>query len=191
MILLIDNYDSFTYNLYQYLSEFHDNVMVIRNDEITVEEIIKLNPLAIIISPGPKKPEEAGVCVNVVKMLSGIIPILGICLGHQCIGEAFGGRVIKAKAIFHGKQSPIYYSYDVIFNGISLPFQGARYHSLVVDRETLPRELSIIAETKDGVIMGIKHREHYVYGLQFHPESIYTKEGMKIITNFLEGIQRL
>lgn len=188
MILLIDNYDSFTYNLYQYLSELDDEVIVIRNDAIAVEEIISMNPSAIIISPGPKTPREAGISVGVVKMLSGIIPILGICLGHQCIGEAFGGKVIKAKTLFHGKQSPIYYNGDPIFKDLPQPFKGARYHSLIVDRETLPKELRIIAETKDGVIMGVKHKEHNVYGLQFHPESIYTKEGMKIISNFLSKL---
>ena len=185
MILIIDNYDSFTYNLYQYIGVFQDDIRVIRNDKITVEEIEEMDPERIILSPGPKSPKDAGICLDVVKEFYDKKPMLGICLGHQCIGEAFGGNVSYAKALFHGKQSRITHEGTGLFQGIPSPIAVARYHSLAVQEEGLPECLLVTARTTDGEIMAMQHRKYPVYGLQFHPESIYTEHGKRIIENFL------
>ncbi len=187
MILLIDNYDSFTYNLYQYIGTFEDDIQVVRNDKITIEEIRKLAPDRIVLSPGPKSPKEAGICMDVVKEFYDKIPMLGICLGHQCIGEALGGTVSYAKTLFHGKQSLITHDGSSIFTGIDTPVKVARYHSLAVQRDTLPDCLKVLAETEDGEIMAMRHLEYPVVGLQFHPESIYTQHGKRMIENFING----
>lgn len=185
MILLIDNYDSFTYNLYQYFGIFNSDIKVVRNDRITLEEIKKLNPERIVLSPGPKNPKEAGVCMDVVREFTGKKPILGICLGHQCIGEALGGTVSYAKALYHGKQSSITHEENGIFAGIPSPVRVARYHSLALQEKDLPECLKVTAKTKDGEIMAVCHKEYPVIGLQFHPESIYTEHGKRMIENFL------
>jgi anthranilate synthase component 2 len=185
MILLIDNYDSFTFNLYQYMGIFTQDIKVVRNDEITIEEIRKMQPERIVLSPGPKSPKEAGICMDVVKEFYDKIPILGICLGHQCIGEALGGTVSYAKELYHGKQSQITHDGTGIFEGIDSPVKVARYHSLAVQRENLPECLEVIAQTEDGEIMAIRHKKYPVVGLQFHPESIYTEHGKRMIENFL------
>ncbi|MFP4697594.1 MAG: anthranilate synthase component II [Eubacteriales bacterium] len=187
MILLIDNYDSFTYNLYQYIGKINPNIVVKRNDKITLEEIEEMKPDKIIISPGPKSPKDAGICVDLIKRFAKTIPILGICLGHQCIAEAFGGTVGYAKKLFHGKQSTIKHGSDGIFKDILNPLPVARYHSLAING-TLPPEIINIAETDDGEIMGIKHKNYPTIGLQFHPESVYTDQGHDLIKNFLEGV---
>ena len=187
MILLIDNYDSFTYNLYQYMGIFHDDIKVIRNDEMSLAEIRELKPEKIVLSPGPKSPKEAGVCMDVVKEFYDKIPILGICLGHQCIGEALGGTVSYAKKLFHGKQSLIHHDGTSVFEGIDTPIKVARYHSLAVQKLDLPDCLRILAETEDEEIMAMRHREYPVVGLQFHPESIYTEHGKRMIENFVNG----
>lgn len=184
MILLIDNYDSFTYNLYQYLGMF-DEVAVVRNDVITIEEIKEMKPHKIVISPGPKSPDEAGRCLEIIKNFYQSIPILGICLGHQCIGKAFGGEIVYAKSLYHGKTSLVEHNGKGIFAGLESPLQVARYHSLAVDESTLSDELEIIGAADDGEIMAIQHKRYPVIGLQFHPESIYTPQGMKLIENFL------
>ena len=188
MILIIDNYDSFTYNLYQYVGEVYEHVKVLRNDEFKIEELKKLPLKGSIISPGPGRPENAGLSIEVIKYFENIVPILGICLGHQAIGCAYGGKVISAPEIKHGKTSIITHNGEGIFKGIKVNLQIMRYHSLIVERDTLPEELEITAETKDGLIMGVKHRNFNVYGLQFHPESIFTEEGKIIIKNFVEVI---
>lgn len=185
MILLIDNYDSFTYNLYQYIGIFDSDLQVVRNDKITIEEIKALNPDRIVLSPGPKNPKEAGICMDVVKEFTGKKPILGICLGHQCIGEALGGTVSYAKELFHGKQSTITHDGTSIFQGINSPIKVARYHSLAVQSENLPECLRVLARTGDGEIMAIRHKDYPVVGLQFHPESIYTEHGKRMIENFV------
>ena len=187
MILLIDNYDSFTYNLYQYIGTFTEDVRVVRNDRITLEEIEKMAPDRIVLSPGPKSPKDAGICIDVVKYFAGKIPILGICLGHQCIGEAFGAKVSYAKELFHGKQSEIEHNGKGIFKGTDSPLKVARYHSLAVYNENLPECLEVTAKTADGEIMAMRHREYEIVGLQFHPESIYTEHGKKLIENFING----
>ena len=186
MILMIDNYDSFTYNLVQYLGELGEMLKVFRNDRISIEKIKKLKPKRIVISPGPGRPKDAGISSKVIREFAGKIPILGVCLGHQCIGEVFGGKVIQAKKIMHGKTSSVYHNNDRIFKGIKNPFVATRYHSLIVDRGTFPKSLEIIAWTKDKEIMGLKHKNLPVWGVQFHPESILTKEGKKILGNFLK-----
>ena len=188
MILLIDNYDSFTYNLYQFIGTFNNDIKVVRNDKITIEEIEDLNPESIVISPGPKSPKEAGICLEVIRHFAGKKPMLGICLGHQCIGEAFGGTVTYAKALFHGKQSEITHTGTGIFAGITSPVKVARYHSLAVQMDDLPECLTVMAQTKDGEIMAMQHKEYPVIGLQFHPESIYTEHGKRMVENFINGI---
>ena len=187
MILLIDNYDSFTYNLYQYFGTFTDEIRVVRNDTVTLEEIRQMHPEKIVLSPGPKSPSEAGICMDVVKEFYREVPILGICLGHQCIGEAFGGTVSYAKSLYHGKQSEISHDGTGIFEGIPSPVKVARYHSLAVQEDDLPECLEVTARTADGEIMAICHKEYPVVGLQFHPESIYTENGKRMIENFING----
>lgn len=186
-VLLLDNYDSFTYNLFQYLSELGAAVEVHRNDEIEVDQIRELAPDKIVISPGPCTPNEAGISLSLVRELGVEIPILGVCLGHQAIGQAFGGRVIRAPEPVHGKQSPILHSHEGVFHGLPSPFAATRYHSLVVERETLPKELEITAETADGLIMGLRHRTLPIEGIQFHPESYTTEHGKQLLKNFLES----
>ena len=185
-ILLIDNYDSFTYNLFHYISKLKCKVDVIRNDKIGSKEIIKKKYNKIVISPGPGNPSQAGNCLKIVKHLYKDLPILGVCLGHQIIGQVFGGKIIRAKKLMHGKMSKIYFKKNRIFKNIKSPFVATRYHSLIVDRKTLPDCLTIIAETKDKTIMGVMHNQYDIYGVQFHPESINTKVGMQIIKNFVK-----
>ncbi len=185
MILVIDNYDSFTYNLVQYLGELGQEPQVWRNDKITLEEIEELAPERIVISPGPCTPNEAGISLDVVNHFSGKLPILGVCLGHQSIGQAFGGLVVRAERLMHGKTSMIEHDGLSIYGGVPSPFEATRYHSLVVERSTLPDCLEISAETREGEIMGLRHKEYPVEGVQFHPESILTSEGKNILSNFL------
>jgi anthranilate synthase component 2 len=186
MILIIDNYDSFSYNLYQYIGEINPNVKVIKNDEMNISEIEKLRPTHLIISPGPGRPSDAGICEEAIKYFKGRMPILGICLGHQAICEVFGAVITYAKSLVHGKASNIYLSKDIpIFNNLLLAITAARYHSLIADRNTISQELEIIAEDDDNQVMAVKHRDYQVYGLQFHPESVLTKNGKTIIENFL------
>jgi anthranilate synthase/aminodeoxychorismate synthase-like glutamine amidotransferase len=184
MILLIDNYDSFTYNLAQFLGQLGEKLEVHRNDQITVDQIAGKKPQRIVISPGPGTPEVAGICVDVIRRFAGVIPILGVCLGHQAIGYAFGGRVIRAPAIMHGKTSRIHHDKKTIFKDLPQDFVATRYHSLIVEKETLPRELEISART-GGIIMGLRHRDLRVEGVQFHPESVLTDVGMQLLSNFL------
>jgi anthranilate synthase/aminodeoxychorismate synthase-like glutamine amidotransferase len=185
MILLLDNYDSFTYNLAQYLGELGCDVEVHRNDKISVEEIARRKPEKIVISPGPCTPQEAGICVELVRRLAGKFPILGVCLGHQAIGVAFGGKIIRAPRLFHGKTSEIHHDRKGVFQKLPDPFTATRYHSLIVERKSLPRELAISAETSDGIIMGFRHRKFPVEGVQFHPESVLTQSGKQLLQNFL------
>jgi para-aminobenzoate synthetase component 2 len=185
MILLIDNYDSFTYNLAQFLGQMGETLEVRRNDRISIDEIGRLAPERIVISPGPGIPRRAGVTIPVVREFAGKIPILGVCLGHQAIGEAFGGRVVRAKQIMHGKTSAIRHDGKTIFRGLPQGFTATRYHSLIVERKSLPRVLEISAETNDGTIMGLRHRKMKVEGVQFHPESVLTEVGMQLLRNFL------
>ena len=185
MILLLDNYDSFTYNLAQYLGQMGQELLIRRNDEITLDEIEACKPERIVISPGPCTPKEAGVSVPLIERFAGKIPILGVCLGHQSIGAAFGGRVIRAPKVMHGKTSQIHHDGETIFYGLPQDFQATRYHSLIVERKTLPRELEISAETSDGIIMGLRHRKLKVEGVQFHPESVLTDAGFRLLENFL------
>lgn len=188
MILMIDNYDSFTYNLYQYVGEIYKDIKVVRNDKLTIQEIKNMDLEGIIISPGPGTPDDAGISVEVIKNFAGIVPILGICLGHQSIAKAFGGEVVGADKIMHGKTSIITHNGEELFCGVKNPLKVMRYHSLIADKEKLPESLKVTAETEDGVIMGIKHVKYKVYGLQFHPESYFTECGRNIIKNFLGGI---
>ena len=185
MILLLDNYDSFTYNLAQYLGELGCQVEVHRNDRISVEEIAKRKPEKIVISPGPCTPQEAGISVELIERLAGEFPILGVCLGHQAIGAAFGGKIVRAPKLFHGKTSQIHHDGKTIFRKLPEPFTATRYHSLIVERKSLPRELEISAETEDGTIMGFRHRKLRVEGVQFHPESVLTGAGFDLLKNFL------
>jgi para-aminobenzoate synthetase component 2 len=185
MIFLIDNYDSFTFNLAQYLGQIGQKIEIRRNDQISLDEIEELNPERIIISPGPCTPKEAGISVPVIQRFAGKVPILGVCLGHQAIGTAFGGRVIRAKKIMHGKTSDIQHDSKTIFRGLPQPFIATRYHSLIVERKSLPRTLEISAETADGTIMGLRHRKLRVEGVQFHPESVLTNAGFQLLKNFL------
>jgi anthranilate synthase component II len=186
MLLMIDNYDSFTYNLVQYFGELGEEVRVIRNDRITLEEIEGLAPERIVISPGPCSPEEAGISVAAIRRFAGKIPILGVCLGHQAIGAAFSGKVIRSAHLMHGKTSPIHHDGRELFRGLPNPFEATRYHSLIVERSTLPECLEMTAWVAEGEIMGLRHRELPVWGVQFHPESILTVGGMDILRNFLE-----
>jgi anthranilate synthase component 2 len=185
MLLMIDNYDSFTYNLVQYLGELGEDVRVFRNDEIALDEVAMLAPRAIVISPGPCTPKEAGISVPLIERFAGDIPILGVCLGHQAIGQAFGGRIVHAKRVMHGKTSPIHHEGQGVFAGLPNPLTATRYHSLVIERESLPASLKITAWTDDGEIMGVRHREKAVEGVQFHPESILTEAGHDLLRNFL------
>ncbi|MEK7846843.1 MAG: aminodeoxychorismate/anthranilate synthase component II [Nitrospinota bacterium] len=186
MLLVIDNYDSFTYNLVQYLGELGEDMKVYRNDKITLREIEALNPQRVVISPGPCTPREAGISVDLIKHFAGRIPILGVCLGHQAIGYAFGGEIIHAKKLMHGKTSIIHHDGKTIYKKLPNPFEATRYHSLVIERESIPDELEISAETDDGEIMGVRHKEYIIEGVQFHPESILTKVGKDLLRNFLE-----
>jgi len=185
MILVIDNYDSFTYNLVQYLGELGEDVIVRRNDEISLMEIEADLPRSILISPGPGYPTDAGISLRLIEHFGGRIPILGVCLGHQAIGQVFGGQVVRAEKVVHGKSSEVFHDSNSIFKGLESPFRAGRYHSLVVERESLPSCLQVSAETSDGVIMGLRHREKKIEGVQFHPESILTQEGRKLLANFL------
>jgi anthranilate synthase/aminodeoxychorismate synthase-like glutamine amidotransferase len=185
MLLVIDNYDSFTYNLVQYLGELGEQVEVRRNDEITIDEIRTLKPSRIVISPGPGTPNDAGVSMNVIESFAGEIPLLGVCLGHQSIGQVFGGRVVRAPQLCHGKSSPVQHDGKTIFAGLAQSFSAGRYHSLIVEDEALPSCLEVSARTSDGIIMGLRHRDMKIEGVQFHPESIMTTEGKKLLANFL------
>ncbi len=187
MLLMIDNYDSFTYNLVQYFAELGVEVVVRRNDEITVDQIAEMNPQYIVVSPGPCTPNEAGVSVTTIQTFAGKIPLLGVCLGHQSIGQAFGGRIIHAKQLMHGKTSKIHHHNNSVFCGLANPFTATRYHSLVIERETLPDCLEITAWTDDHEIMGVRHKTLAVHGVQFHPESILTEQGHELLNNFLKG----
>jgi len=185
MLLMIDNYDSFTYNLVQYFGELGEKIQVFRNDKITVDEIRAMRPDRIVISPGPCTPKEAGVSIPLIQALAGTVPILGVCLGHQSIGAAFGGDVVRAARLMHGKTSMIHHDGRTIFAGLPNPFEATRYHSLIVKKETLPACLEISAETKEGEIMGLRHRDFILEGVQFHPESILTHAGKQLLANFL------
>jgi anthranilate synthase/aminodeoxychorismate synthase-like glutamine amidotransferase len=187
VIVVIDNYDSFTYNLVQYLQELGAEVEVHRNDRITVEGIAARRPESIVLSPGPKTPDQAGITLETVRMFSGKVPILGVCLGHQAIGQAFGGRVVRAPSLMHGKTSRISHDGRTIFRGLENPFEATRYHSLVIAPDSVPAELEVSARTEDGVLMGLRHRRHPTEGVQFHPESVLTHEGKRLLKNFLEG----
>jgi anthranilate synthase/aminodeoxychorismate synthase-like glutamine amidotransferase len=186
MILMIDNYDSFTYNLVQYVAQLGEEVRVFRNDQIAINEIDQMAPDAIFLSPGPCSPKEAGITVEVIRAFHQRVPILGVCLGHQAIGYAFGGRIVRAERIMHGKTSPILNDGKTIFRGLPNPFIAGRYHSLIVEKNSVPDCLMVTAETEEGEIMGIRHRQYPVEGIQFHPESILTPTGKRIIINFLE-----
>jgi anthranilate synthase/aminodeoxychorismate synthase-like glutamine amidotransferase len=185
MVLVIDNYDSFTYNLVQHLGELGQNLRVFRNDKINIAGIKRLKPDRIVISPGPGRPEDAGISCQLIKEFTGKVPILGVCLGHQCLGFAFGAKIIQADRLMHGKTSMIYHNQKGIFKGIPNPFEATRYHSLIVSGRNLPSELEVVAWTKDDEIMGLKHKDYPVWGVQFHPESILTKAGKDILKNFL------
>ncbi len=186
MILMIDNYDSFTYNLVQYLGEMGEELKVIRNDSLTVEGVRKMKPARIVISPGPGSPKDAGISKELIRRLGAKIPILGVCLGHQCIGEVFGGKIVGAKRLMHGKTSQIFHDKKGIFKNLDNPFVATRYHSLLVERKSFPKDLEITAETKEKEIMGLRHRKLPIYGVQFHPESILTTCGKALLANFLE-----
>lgn len=186
MILIIDNYDSFTYNLVQYLGELGAEIHVVRNDEVTLEEIREWKPERIVISPGPGDPDDGGVSNEVIREFGPTIPVLGVCLGHQCIGHVYGGVVTRAPRLMHGKTSPVYHNGSGVFNGVPSPFKATRYHSLIVE-EPLPDCLQVIAFTSEGEVMGLRHKEFPVVGVQFHPESILTEHGKRILANFLDG----
>lgn len=186
MILMIDNYDSFTYNLVQYIGEFGAEVKVVRNDEVTIADIEQLAPEVLVVSPGPCTPNEAGISLEVIAHFAGKIPILGVCLGHQSIGQAFGGKVIRAERLMHGKTSPVFHDNKGVNKNMPNPFQATRYHSLLIEKESLPNCLEITSWTEEGEIMGLRHKEFAVEGVQYHPESIMTEEGKKLIQNFLE-----
>ena len=186
MLVMIDNYDSFTYNLVQYLGELGEVIKVYRNDQVTVDEIEGQKPERIVISPGPCTPNEAGISNEILRRFSGKVPILGVCLGHQCIGHVFGGEVVRASRLMHGKTSMIQHDGKTIFAGLPNPFEATRYHSLIIRRETLPECLEITAETDQGEIMGVRHKQHQIEGVQFHPESILTESGKDLLRNFVE-----
>ncbi len=186
MILVIDNYDSFTYNLVQFLGEMGADLRVVRNDQTTLDDVRAMQPTHIVISPGPGTPDDGGVSLDVIKQMGATTPVLGVCLGHQCIGQAYGGVVLRAPKVMHGKTSMIYHNNDGIFANVPNPFEATRYHSLVVQEATLPEVLTVTARTEDGEIMGLRHREYPVYGVQFHPESILTTYGPRILRNFIE-----
>jgi anthranilate synthase component 2 len=187
MLLMLDNYDSFTYNLVQYLSELGADVQVYRNDAITVEEVARLEPAQIVVSPGPCTPNEAGISVPLIRRFAGEIPILGVCLGHQAIGQAFGGRIVRAQHVMHGKLSPVMHDGKGVFAGLPAPFAVTRYHSLAIERSSVPADLVVTATADDGEIMGVRHRRFAVEGVQFHPEAILTEHGKRLLGNFLEG----
>ena len=188
MLLMIDNYDSFTYNLVQYLGELGQVIKVCRNDQITADEVAALSPERIVVSPGPCSPVEAGVSNEIIRRFAGRVPLLGVCLGHQCIGHVFGGEVVRAPRVMHGKTSMIHHDGKTIYQGLPNPFEATRYHSLIIRRETMPRCLEVTAETDQGEVMGVRHKEHPVEGVQFHPESILTEAGKDLLRNFLEAI---
>lgn len=190
MILMIDNYDSFTYNLVQYVGELGEELQVYRNDKITLEEIERLNPDYLMISPGPCTPNEAGISMEAIRHFAGKIPILGVCLGHQSIGQVFGGKVVRAKRLMHGKTSDVFHDGKTIFQGIPSPFTAARYHSLLVEEVSLPDELEVTARTAEGEIMAVRHRDYPIEGVQFHPESIITQHGKQLLKNFLTAYER-
>ena len=187
MLLMIDNYDSFTYNLVQYLGELGADVHVYRNDAITLDEVAALAPAQIVVSPGPCTPSEAGISVPLIRRFAGRIPILGVCLGHQAIGQAFGGRIVRAQRVMHGKLSPVTHDGRGVFSGVPTPFAATRYHSLAIERDRVPEELEVTATADDGEIMGVRHRQLAVEGVQFHPEAILTEHGKRLLDNFLEG----
>ena len=186
MLLVIDNYDSFTYNLVQYFGELGADPQVKRNDAITPDEVEKMKPQKIVISPGPGRPEEAGISMELIREFGGKIPILGVCLGHQCMGEVYGGKVVRAGRLMHGKTSPIQHDGKGVFQGLPNPFEATRYHSLIVEKNSVPSCLEVCAKTAEGEIMGLRHREYPVHGVQFHPESILSKEGKDLLANFLK-----
>ncbi len=186
MLLMIDNYDSFTYNLVQYFGELGEEVKVVRNDEITLEQVSQLMPACVVISPGPCTPDEAGISLQLIQHYGGSLPLLGVCLGHQSIGQAFGGRIIRAKQVMHGKVSPIFHENSGVFRGLPNPFMATRYHSLIIERESLPDCLEITAWTETGEIMGIRHRTLTIEGVQFHPESVLSEHGHQLLKNFLQ-----
>jgi anthranilate synthase component II len=187
MLLMIDNYDSFTYNLVQYFGELKQEVVVFRNDEVSLDEIAALQPAQIVISPGPCTPNEAGISVPMIRRFAGEIPILGVCLGHQSIGQAFGGKIVHAKRVMHGKVSIIHHDGRGVFKGLREPFEATRYHSLVIERESLPAALEVTAWTEDGEVMGVQHKSLPIQGVQFHPESILTQHGHELLRNFVTG----
>ena len=189
MLLLIDNYDSFTYNLVHYLGELGAEVTIYRNDAISASEGLALKPKGIVLSPGPCGPDQAGICLELIKKNAGAIPLMGVCLGHQAIGQAFGGRVIRASTLMHGKTSDIHHEGHGLFHGLPTPFSAARYHSLIVERSSLPDCLEVTAQTDDGVVMGIAHREFPIHGVQFHPESIASDQGHELLKNFLDIVK--
>ncbi|MCJ2542041.1 anthranilate synthase component II [Thermostichus vulcanus] len=190
MLVVIDNYDSFTYNLVQYLGEMGANLQVFRNDDLSVTDLKQMQPEAVVISPGPGRPEDAGISLDLIRELGPVLPILGVCLGHQCIGQVYGGQIVRAPELMHGKTSQIYHQGVGVFEGLSQPFTATRYHSLVIDPSTCPPELEVTAQTHEGVIMGVRHRRYlHIQGVQFHPESILTAEGKQLLRNFLQGAQ--
>jgi anthranilate synthase/aminodeoxychorismate synthase-like glutamine amidotransferase len=186
MILVIDNYDSFTYNIVQYLGELGAAIQVVRNDELTLEEIEKIDPDRILVSPGPCSPNEAGISCDVIRAFGSRKPVFGVCLGHQCVGQVYGGSVVRADRLMHGKTSEVFHEREGVLQNMPLPFEATRYHSLIVERESLPDCLKITAETREGEIMGFQHLEYPVYGVQFHPESILTQDGKRILQNFMD-----
>lgn len=190
MLLLIDNFDSFTYNIVQYFQMLSVNIRVIRNQELSIQSCLALKPAYLVIGPGPGNPSQSGISKGLLLACMGKIPILGVCLGHQCIAEVFGGKILRAKRPMHGKTSAIYHDNKGIFTGLSMPFQAMRYHSLAVKKDSLPSEILVSAETKDGEVMGLRHKNHAIEGVQFHPESICTPEGLQILKNFIKGTQQ-
>jgi len=187
MLLMIDNYDSFTYNLVQYLGELGADVRVVRNDALTLDDVGAMKPERIVVSPGPCTPTEAGISVPLIQRFAGEVPILGVCLGHQSIGQAFGGTIVRAHRVMHGKLSPVTHEGAGLFAGLPSPFQATRYHSLAIDEATMPKALAVTARSDDGEIMGVRHRELPVFGVQFHPEAILTEHGKRLLENFLDG----